>query len=127
MKNNVTREEIHRATGSQRTPVHIVEDMYGSDENVAAWKINSMNRSPDTNIIWMSLKVNETPLRMELDTGSAVSVIKKQQQQFDEYFPGMKTRYTSVTIKTYSGEEISPHGTEWMSMLNITDNNKSCH
>ena len=45
---------------------------------------------------------------MELDTGSAVSVINKQ--QFDEYFPEMKTRYTSVILKTYSGEEISPLG-----------------
>ena len=51
MKNNVTREQIHRAestggehTGSQRTPVHIVEDLYDSDENVAALEINSINR-----------------------------------------------------------------------------------
>ena len=86
MKNNVTREEIKRAaaqvgerTGSQRTPVHIIEDMYDSDGNVAALEINSMNRSPDTNIIWVSPKVNGTPLRMELDAGSAVSVINKQQ------------------------------------------------
>ena len=69
-------------TGCQRTPVHIVEDMYDSDKNVAALEINSMNRSPDTNIIWVSPNVNGTPLRMELDTGSVVSVINKQ--QFDE-------------------------------------------
>ena len=71
-----------------------------------------MNRSPDTNIISVSPKVNGTPLRVELDTGSAVFVIK----QFDEYF-------TSLILKTYSGEEISPLGI----MLNITDNDKSCH
>ena len=82
--------------------------MYDSDENMAALEINSMNRSPDTNIIWVSPKVKGTSLRMELDTGSAVSVINKQ--QFDEYFPGMKTRYTSVILKTYSGEEICPLG-----------------
>ena len=32
----------------------------------------------------------------------------KNEQQFNEYFPCMKTRYTSVILKTYSGEEISP-------------------
>ena len=95
-------------TGSQRTPVHIIEDMYDSDENVAALEIHSMNRSTDTNIIWVSPKVNGTPLRMELDTGSVVSVINKQ--QFDEYLPEMKTRYTSVILKTYCGEDIFPLG-----------------
>ena len=44
---------------------------------------------------------------MELDRDSAVSMINKQ-QQFDEYFPRLKTIYTSVILKTYSGEEISP-------------------
>ena len=42
---------------------------------------------------------------MELDTDSAVSMINKP--QFDEYFSGMKTIYTSVILKTYSREEIS--------------------
>ena len=39
-----------------------------------------------------------------------VSRIVINKQQFDENFSGMKTRYTSVFLKTYSGEEISPIG-----------------
>ena len=113
MKNNGTREEIHRAAalvGNTHVPnVHqYTSSKIDSDESMSALEINSMNRSPDTNIMWVSPKVNGTPLRMELDTGSVVSVINKQ--QFDKYFPGKNTIYTSVILKTYSGEEISPLG-----------------
>ena len=94
-ENNVTREEIHRAAalvGNTCVPnVHqYASSKIDSDENMSALEINSMNRSPDTNIMWLSPKVNGTPLRMELDTGSVVSVINKQ--QFDKYFPGKNTR-----------------------------------
>ena len=75
--------------------------MYDSDEHVATLETNSMNRSPNTNIIWVNYKVNGTPLQMELDTDSAESVINEQ--QMDEYFHDVKTRYTSVILKTYSG------------------------
>ena len=51
------------------TSTHRRRYVYDSDENVAALEINSMNRSPDTNIIWVGPKVNGTPLRVELDTG----------------------------------------------------------
>lgn len=70
---------------------------------MTALEIHAMDK-----IIWVNPKVNGTPLRMELDTGSAAYVINKQ--EFDEYFPGVKTRHTSVVLKTYSGKEISPIG-----------------
>ena len=77
MEINCAAAVVGEHIGSQRTPVHIVEYVYDSDENVAALEANSMNRSSDTNIILMSPKANGTPLRMELDIGSAVSVINK--------------------------------------------------
>ena len=78
-KNNVTREEIHRAAalvGNRQVP-NVLQ--YTSSKKCMTVMRMWLNRSPDTNIIWVSPKVNGTPLRMELDTGSAVSMINKQQ------------------------------------------------
>ena len=44
-------------------------------------------------------------------------------QHFDEYFPGV-ARHTSVVLKIYSGEEISPLEM-LMSTFSTTDNNKT--
>jgi mevalonate kinase len=45
---------------------------------------------------------------MELDTGSAVSVISHV--DYRKYFPTLPLDSTSVTLKTYSGERIIPEG-----------------
>ena len=38
--------------------------------------INKLDQNKDSTI-WVTLSINGTPLRMELDTGSAVSIISK--------------------------------------------------
>ena len=69
--------------------------------------LNSLTDN-DRNVIWVKPKINETLIEMELDTGSGVSVISKN--DFDKHFKGCKLNETSLTLKTYSGESIHPQG-----------------
>ena len=43
-------------------------------EDLLSLKIHNVS-NPDRNVIWVDLKVDGKPLKMELDTGSAVSII----------------------------------------------------
>lgn len=51
-------------------------------------------------IIWIQPKVNGLELKMELETGSALSIISKT--NFVKYLKGMKWEKNDLTIKTYS-------------------------
>ena len=54
-------------------------------------------------VMWVMPEIEGQKLRMELDTGSALSIISRKDYQ-DE-FAKVKLRRTSVTLKTYTGEE----------------------
>ena len=58
--------------------------------------------------IWVTPKVNGQTLKMELDTGSAVSTLPVQ--KYEEMFPNIPLVTTEAILKTYSGEEITPEG-----------------
>ena len=57
----------------------------------------------------MTTKIDGHAIKMELDTGSAVSIIplQKYKQMFRRRIPLEKTE---VTLKTYSGESMTPEG-----------------
>ena len=54
------------------------------------------------------MEVESQPLEMELDTGSAVSILPYE--VFQKRFPVKKLEETSVVLKNYTGEQISPVG-----------------
>ena len=64
--------------------------------------------NPGRNVIWVYLKVDGKPLKMELDTGSAVLIITHElyMKKFNE-IPLQKTELLS---KTYTGKNITPVG-----------------
>lgn len=62
----------------------------------------------NTNIIWVTPEIENTPLKMELETGSAVSIIPVT--TYEKLFKTKKLRKTDVILKTYSGEKLSPKG-----------------
>ena len=65
-------------------------------------------RKQSNDIIWVDLDVDGKPLKMELDTGSAVSIIS-----FDLYqqkFNRLPLHKTGLSLKTYTGENIMPVG-----------------
>lgn len=70
--------------------------------------LKTLSDSKDRNVIWVSPEINGTVIDMELDTGSGISVISKQ--DFDQFFKNCELINTSLTLKTYSGEPIHPLG-----------------
>ncbi len=52
--------------------------------------------------------MNGKSIRMELDTGSAVSVMS--QHEFEKHFKTAKLKPSPVKLKTYTGEPIIPLG-----------------
>ena len=90
-----------------KTPeVHTVEvdvdvDVY---ENIlATFEVHNV-RKQSNEIIWVDLDVDDKPLKVELDTGSAVSIIS-----FDLYqqkFNRLPLHKTGLSLKTYTGETL---------------------
>ena len=64
--------------------------------------------NPSSNVIWVDLKVEGKPLKMELDTGSAVSIIPHD--LYMEKFNDKPLHKTDLMLKTYTGENITPVG-----------------
>ena len=62
----------------------------------------------NSNAIWVEPKINGRKVKMELDTGSAVSVMPLD--IFHEHFGDHKLKDTSVILKTYTGESLKPLG-----------------
>ena len=61
-----------------------------------------------TDMIWTTLRVAGQPLKMEVDTGSAYSVIPHH--VYKEMFQKHELQPTSVTLRTYMGELVVPEG-----------------
>ncbi|XP_021359256.1 uncharacterized protein K02A2.6-like [Mizuhopecten yessoensis] len=82
-------------------PVHKVQAAHGHPRDYQPGRRHS-------SAISVTPMVNGAGMDMELDTGSAVSVISKK--DFEKYFGRKELTPTSVKLKTYSGEVINPLG-----------------
>ena len=86
-----------------KTPeVHAVKvDAY--EDVLATFEVHNV-RSQSNNIIWVDLDVDGKPLKMELDTGWAVSIIffDLYQQKFNR----LPVHNTGLSFKTCTGENI---------------------
>lgn len=61
-----------------------------------------------TDVIWMDVTIDGVSVKMELDTGSAVTVMNKE--DFSKYFPDKALKATKLRLRTYTGEKIKPLG-----------------
>ena len=61
-----------------------------------------------SDIIWLTPKVEGVDLKMELDTGSCISVIS--QEDYKDNFSHIPLRKSDELLKTFTGEKISPLG-----------------
>ena len=61
-----------------------------------------------SDVIWVDVVIDKIELKMELDTGSAVSVMAKR--DFDRYFPDMDLHKTKDRLRKYTCEKIIPVG-----------------
>ena len=70
--------------------------------------LEDVNQVPAGDVIWVTPKINGHTLKMELDTGSAISTLPLQ--MYNETFPGTPLVGTKAILKTYSWEKIKPEG-----------------
>ena len=101
--------------------IHEDSEEYESSDECLDLPIKAIDRNGGHRIkpIMLSVKVNDIPLNMELDTGSVVSVIPKHLYQ--EKFSEIKLEKTDLTLKTYTGEIVYPVGVLQVN-VNYSDN-----
>ena len=93
-------KSYQRKIGKRDRNVHQVSETDSSDSNpdLSCLKIHSLKET-DRNIIWVTPEVEGVKLKMELDTGSALSIISHK--DYVSTFPKVKLKPTSVMLKTY--------------------------
>ena len=64
--------------------------------------------SDKDHVIWVNPEVQGRVIKMELDTGSAVSVLPYK--QYKKHFGHVKIAKSLLTLKTYTGQKITPKG-----------------
>ena len=77
-----------------------------SDDHFGSLEVN--NVSDKDHVIWVSPEVQGRVVKMELDTGSAVSVLSYK--RYKEHFGHVKLAKSLVTLKTYTEQKITPKG-----------------
>lgn len=77
------------------------------DTSLAHLELYSMTDS-DRQTIWVTPEIEGKKLKMELDTGSALSIISLK--DYKKKFANVKLKRTPLLLKTYTGEKIAPAG-----------------
>lgn len=101
VKTNTTQKRVKDLHNVQH------ESESDSDDTLASLELHKVEKA-SSNIIWVTPEVDGKPLQMELDTGSAVSVIPYS--KYSSMYKTAKLHPTSTTLKTYTGEKIKPEG-----------------
>ena len=83
-------------------------DERDDDSLVASLEVNNVNQVTAGEVIWVTPKINGHTLKMELDTGSAISTLPLK--KYKEMFADTPLVDTIAILKTYSGEKIKPEG-----------------
>lgn len=96
-------KQMHKVTECENS-----DSTDGSDEDdLSCLELHSITEK-DRKIIWITTTVSGVKLKMELDTGSALSVISET--DYNRLFSKIPLEKTSVMLKTYTGEKVSPKG-----------------
>ena len=103
-----SKQQVKLQRGTKTPDVRPVEVEVDAHEDILATLEVRNVRKQSNDIIWVDLDVDGKPLKMELDTCMAVSIIL-----FDLYqqkFNRLILHNTGPSLKTYSGENIMPVG-----------------
>ena len=91
-----------RVAQGTRPPVNYMDSDDGdSDDYLASIEVHNMDNKD--RVIWVSPEVRGRVIKMELDTGSAVSVLPYK--QYRERFGHVKLAKSDITLKTYTGRK----------------------
>ena len=111
-KGHIQRACLSKKHSDLKKKLHSVDKEDDSDDEYVISTLSECNsvdsKKPKSDMIWITPRVNGKLLQMELDTGSAVSVISKQ--DYNTHFGTSKLSNTPITLKTYSGEKVIPLG-----------------
>ena len=99
---NGARQKTRRPTRG-KNKVHQVEENSDSDSDCFNVSVNSVNSN--NTAMWVFPKINGYQYKFELGTGSAVSIMP---MEFCEHFDKTQLKPTRLSLKTYTGENISP-------------------
>ena len=75
-----------------------------NDDFLGSLKVHHVGNKVE--VIWVNPVVEGKTLKMELDTGSALSVIPWE--KYKKHFGQLKQEKSQVVLKTYTGEKITP-------------------
>jgi hypothetical protein len=107
---NKIRKACKSAVKSKQRPqkkIHAVHNEKCSDDDDYLG-INCVKNKNAQDSIWITPNVNGKEIKMELDTGSAVSIISVL--DYKKYFDNEKLESAKITLKTYSDELLIPKG-----------------
>ena len=103
-----TRENRKFQKRNKNRNIHQVDEQSdGSDGECFNVQISSVNSINSANI-WLYPKINGHECKFELDTGSAVSVMPVH--VFEKHFKREQLSPTKISLRTYTGEQITPVG-----------------
>jgi len=115
MKGHITRvctadKHTQKVKNRKEAKVH---DLQRDDEfsdsseelEISHLRVNCVGKD---DVIWVTPVVEGIPVKMELDTGSAVTIISKE--DYEEKFNTLKLQATDMRLRTYTGEKIKPLG-----------------
>lgn len=106
-----TAEDAWSKSAAKQRKVHAL-DSDSEGELLAAVNTSPRKR---TDIIWITPQVNGKPVKMELDTGSGVSIMPTS--TFKSILPHVVLQGTSLVLRGYSGAKLKLRG-----MANVTVN-----
>ncbi len=126
-KVNTVEKQSYRDT--KKGNVHVMTDKSDEDSDTGITSLeiyNVSDESPDesgetTEPIWLKPQVNGKTIILELDTGSAYSVMS--QSEFERQLKHVKLCHTKKILKTYTGERIMPVGA---ARVKVEYNNQKC-
>ena len=99
-----TDDKSNRKTWKRDRNVHKVSESDSSSDDLACLEVDLHSlKETERKIIWVTPEVEGVKLKMELDTGSALSIISHS--DYVKNFPKLKLKPTSVMLKTYTGEK----------------------
>ncbi|XP_038064022.1 uncharacterized protein K02A2.6-like [Patiria miniata] len=112
---NRPQKKPYKPQPNQKGKVKTMEeipDTDNEDDNILIARMNihnvGHNRCDMSTAIWVTLHINDRPVKMEVDTGSAITLLSMADYQ--KFFPGEQLQPTKIKLQTYTGEQISPAG-----------------
>ncbi|KAK3738182.1 hypothetical protein QZH41_019573 [Actinostola sp. cb2023] len=109
-KMNHPEDRTKKEQGSRVHQFNIDENDKDEEDGrslVGSLEVHEVKGSND-GIIWITPKVDKEVIKMELDTGSAVTVLPAW--KYKELWNDRPLKDTDVILRTYSGERIKPAG-----------------